>query len=81
MHESVFAQQIVQTVLAEATRRRAASVRSVDVEIGALDAISEETLREAFAIEAAGTPLEHTQLNVRTHEGRGLVVRKASFVA
>jgi len=80
MHESVFAQQIVLTVLHEANRRGAVSVSSVDVEIGALDALGEEGLREAFAIEARGTPLETARLNVHTHAGRGLVVQKASFV-
>lgn len=80
MHESVLAQQIVLTVLLEANRCGAVSVASVDVEVGALDALSEEGIREAFAVEARGTPLESARLNLRTREGRGLVVRKASFV-
>ncbi|MEK6852073.1 MAG: hydrogenase maturation nickel metallochaperone HypA [Candidatus Thermoplasmatota archaeon] len=80
MHESAAAQQIVRTVLSEAGRRRATEVTSVDVEIGELDGFREVALREAFAIEAKGTPLEHTTLNVHVRAGRGLVIQRASFV-
>lgn len=80
MHESVGAQQIVHTVLAEAGRRRAKAVTSILVEVGELDGLREDALREAFALEAEGTPAEGAVLTVRRAEGRGLVIRKASFV-
>ncbi|HEY5606535.1 MAG TPA: hydrogenase/urease maturation nickel metallochaperone HypA [Thermoplasmata archaeon] len=64
MHETVMAQQIVQAVLAEVDRRSASGVRSIDVELGQLEGLREETLRRAFRAEAIGTVLEETDLHV-----------------
>ena len=80
MHETVMAEQIVRTVLAEATQRGATAVRSVDVEVGALDAVPESGLREAFAMAAKGTLLERAELRVAVGRSRGLVIRRASLV-
>ena len=80
MHASLMAKQIVAAVLEEASRRQARRVKSVDVEIGALDGVRAEELAEAFAIEAAGTALDGATLNVHPREGRCLVVRSASLV-
>ena len=65
MHETVMAQQIVSAVLAEVDRRAASGVRSIEVEVGELEALLEETLRHAFRVVAAGTVLEETDLHVR----------------
>ncbi len=64
MHELVMAQQIVRAVLATMEQRGAAAVRSIDVELGALEGIREEDLRRAFRLESTGTPLEHAALHV-----------------
>lgn len=64
MHELVMAQQIVRAVLAEMEHRGAAAVRSIDVDLGALEGLREEDLRRAFRVESTGTPLEHAVLHV-----------------
>lgn len=65
MHELAIAQEIVRAVLAEAARRKARGVRSVDLEIGALEGLREIDLRRAFEIEAAGTLAHGADLRVR----------------
>ena len=64
MHQLVIAQQIVHAVLSEMERRGASDVRSIDVEVGELEGLREEEIRRAFRLEAAGTPLESTDLRV-----------------
>jgi Zn finger protein HypA/HybF involved in hydrogenase expression len=74
------AEQIVRTVLAEAAQRGATAVRSVDVEVGALEGVPEAGLREAFALAAKDTLLERAELRVAVGQLRGLVIRRASLV-
>ena len=64
MHELVMAQQIVRSVRGEVERVRATEVRSIDVDLGDLEALDEDDLREAFRLEASGTPLEDAVVNV-----------------
>lgn len=64
MHELVIAQQVVRAVLSEMERRGAASVRSVDLELGVLEGLRPADLARAFQSEAAGTPLDGTELRV-----------------
>lgn len=64
MHELAVAQQIVRTVVETMKLRGAAAVRTIDVEVGALEGLRVETLKRAFALEAAGTTLEGVVLNV-----------------
>lgn len=64
MHELAVAQEIVRAVLSVAASRGATAVRSVDVDIGELEGLQAETLREAFHVEATGTPVEGASLNV-----------------
>jgi len=80
VHETVMAEQIVRTVLAEAAQRGATAVRSVDVEVGALEGVPEAGLREAFALAAQGTLLERAELHVAVGQLRGLVIRRASLL-
>ncbi len=64
MHELIMAQQILRTLLAEAKRRGASRVRAAEVRIGELEGIRDAELRQAFEIQAAGTPLDGTELRV-----------------
>ena len=80
MHASLMAKQIMAVVVEEASHREATRVRSVDVEIGTVDGVRAEELREVFAVEAAGTAVEGATLNVHLREGRGLVIRSTSLV-
>jgi len=64
MHELVIAQDIVGAVLAEARRRKATAVRTIDLEIGELEGLREHDLRRAFEIEAAGTLVHGARLRI-----------------
>ena len=64
MHELAIAQQVVRAILAEMDRRGAATVRSIDLEVGQLEGLRAEALRRAFQVEAEGTPLAGAVLNV-----------------
>ena len=70
MHELAIAQQVVRTVLAEMDRRGAAAVRSIDIDLGAFEGLRPEDLRRAFELEAAGTPLDGTLLQITLVPGR-----------
>ncbi len=64
MHETVIAQQIVAAVLDEVRRRGAVSCRSIEVDLGELEGLHRADLQAAFDIEAKGTLLEGTVLEV-----------------
>lgn len=65
MHETVMAQQIVRTVLAEMDRRGASACKSIDLELGQLEGLSPEDLQAAFDLEAADTLLDGATLAVQ----------------
>ncbi len=64
MHETVMAQQIVQTVLAEMDRRGASVCKSIDIDLGQLEGLAAKDLQAAFDLEAAGTLLDGAVLAV-----------------
>jgi hydrogenase nickel incorporation protein HypA/HybF len=70
MHDIAAAQAILRTVLDEASRRGAVRVRRVAVSIGTWDGLRPESLREAFSLEAVGTPAEGAQLDVTVRATR-----------
>lgn len=72
MHESLIARQIVDVVSFEVARRGAKGVRSVDVEVGALEGLRAEDLRAAFDAAAVGTPVEGANLRVAVAAVQGV---------
>ncbi len=64
MHETVMAQQIVRTVLAEMDRRGASLCKSIDIDMGQLEGLAAKDLQAAFDLEAAGTLLDGAVLAV-----------------
>ncbi len=55
MHETVIAQQILRTVLAEMEQRGANACKLIEVELGQLEGLSPKDLQAAFDLEAEGT--------------------------
>ncbi len=75
MHELAIAQQVVKVVLDEAGRRHAKRVKTVEIEVGQLEGLGARELREAFSVEAAGTPLEGAFLQVATAPAMAFCLR------
>ncbi len=72
MHELGIAEAIVRAVAAEAGERGARRVRAVDLDIAVTEGLSQESLRAAFALAAAGTVAEGAVLRVHlVHDSRG----------
>lgn len=65
MHETVMAQQIVRTVLAEMDQRGASACRTIDIELGQLEGLNAKDLQAAFDLEAADTLLDGAALAVK----------------
>lgn len=55
MHETVIAQQVVRAVLAEMDQRGASACKSIDIDLGQLEALDPKELQAAFDLEAADT--------------------------
>ncbi len=66
MHETVIAQQILRTVLAEMNQRGASACRSVEIELGQLEGLSPADLQAAFDLEAEGTLADGAVLETST---------------
>jgi hydrogenase nickel incorporation protein HypA/HybF len=67
MHEYVYADRILQSVLQElGTRRRAATVT---VEMGEMLGLTRESLTSAFEVLSKGTPAEGLKLKIRFTKG------------
>ncbi len=64
MHETVMAQQIVRTVLAEMDERGASACKTIDIELGELEGLEAKDLQAAFDLEAADTLLDGAVLLV-----------------
>ncbi len=64
MHETVMAQQIVRTVLAEMDQRGASACKAIDIELGQLEGLDAKDLQAAFDLEAADTLLDGAVLAV-----------------
>lgn len=64
MHETVMAQQIVRTVLAEMDARGASACKVIDIELGQLEGLDAKGLQAAFDLEAAETLLDGAVLAV-----------------
>ncbi len=64
MHETVMAQQIVRTVLAEMDQRGASACKAIDIDLGQLEGLTAKDLQAAFDLEAAGTLLDGAVLVV-----------------
>lgn len=65
MHETVMAQQIVRTVLAEMDQRGATACRAIDLDLGELEGFDAKDLQAAFDLEAADTVLDGAVLLVK----------------
>ena len=68
MHEYVYADRILQSVLADSARVRKTPFR-VDVEVGELLGLTKESLRMAYEILAKGTRAEGSTLHTKISEG------------
>jgi len=64
VHELAFAQQVVRIVLSEMASRDAIGVRTIEVDLGALEGLRAEDLRGAFEVESENTPLRSADLRV-----------------
>jgi len=64
MHETVIAQQIVRTVLAEMDQRGASACKSVEIDLGQLEGLEPRELQAAFDLEATETLAEGAVLQV-----------------
>ncbi len=65
MHELGIAEAIVRAVTAEAARRGAGRVRSVDLDVASREGLHGESLEAAFALAAEGTVAQGAVLRVR----------------
>ena len=68
MHEYVYADRVLQSVLLEAARARKKPVR-VDVEVGEMLGLTRETMSMAYEILSKGTTAEGSKLRVRLTHG------------
>jgi hydrogenase nickel incorporation protein HypA/HybF len=68
MHEYVYADRILQTVLADAEAAQRKPVR-VDVEVGELLGLTKESLSMAYEILSKGTRAEGSKLRTKIAEG------------
>ena len=72
MHEFSIAEQIVEQIVAVAAENSVTDVRTVELEIGAMEMIVNEALETAFAAAAAGTVAEGAKLVIETVPTRGV---------
>ncbi len=77
MHEYVYADRILQSVLDE-TKERAGRVKRVKVEVGELLGLTRESLGVAYEILAKGTRAEGSRLSVRFARG-SVMCEKCGF--
>jgi hydrogenase nickel incorporation protein HypA/HybF len=68
MHESGIIEDLIQKIEAAARDNDATKIVSVDLEIGALAAISPDHLKEHFDIAARGTLAEGAELRMEVSE-------------
>lgn len=67
MHEYVYADRILQTVLEETSRGNRPA--TVTVEVGEMLGLTRESLTLAYAVLSKGTPAEGSKLSVRFSKG------------
>jgi hydrogenase nickel incorporation protein HypA/HybF len=65
MHEYILADRVLQSLLKEMKSQGLRKVREVDLELGELRALENESLRSAFETLAKGTPAETCKLKIR----------------
>ncbi len=68
MHEFVYTDRILQSVLFEASRLKKKPVR-VDVEVGEMLGLTEESMKMAYEVLSKGTIAERSRLRVRISAG------------
>ena len=71
MHELSAMTQIIDSILAEATKRRATRIEAVDLEVGEYTMLGDEQLKFAYQVLSMKNPLlEGSELNIRHLQGR-----------
>ena len=70
MHEYSVMTQIVESILAEADKRKATKVEEVDLEIGDYTLLGDEQLKFAYDLMSKDTILEGSKLNIRHLKGK-----------
>ena len=70
MHEYSMMTQIVDSILAEADKRKATKVEEVDLEIGEYTLLGDEQLKFAYELMSKDTILQGSRLNIRHLKGK-----------
>jgi len=70
MHEYSMMTQIVDSILAEANKRKATKVEEVDLEIGEYTLLGDEQLKFAYELMSKDTILHGSKLNIKHLEGK-----------
>ncbi len=71
MHELSVMTQIVDSILAEAAKRQATRIESVDLEVGEYTMLGDEQLKFAYQVLSKENPLlEGSEFNIRHLKGR-----------
>ncbi len=69
MHEYILADRVLQSLLEHMKSQGLAAVREVDIDVGELLGLENETLRMAFDTLSKGTPGENCKLKIRRVKG------------
>jgi hydrogenase nickel incorporation protein HypA/HybF len=71
MHEFSVMTQIVDSIMAEATKRQAKKIEAVDLEVGEYTMLGDEQLKFAYEVLSKENPLlEGSELNIKHLKGR-----------
>ena len=72
MHEFFIAEQLLDQIVATAADHGVIRVRSVELEVGAMELVVPEALRTAFAAAGTGTVAQSAELIIRTLPARAV---------
>jgi len=69
MHEYVLADRVLQSALEYMDTQKLTEIHQIDVSVGELLGLENESLRNAFGVVSKGTRVEHCKLKIRRIKG------------
>ena len=80
VHELSIAMSLIDLACEKASQLDVARIAAVHVRVGALSGVVREALSFSYEIAAAGTPLEHSRLQIHDAPGRELELTSLEVV-